>query len=533
MPLRGKVVITCAVTGSIHTPTMSPHLPLTPDEIARDAIAAAEAGAAILHLHARDPKDGRPTPDPDVFMQFLPRIKQSTGAVVNITTGGGHGMSLEERLAAPLCAKPEMCSLNMGSMNFGLFPLLEKYKEFKYPWESRHLEMTRDFIFRNTFADIERILKDLGEGCGTRFEFECYDVGHLYNLAHFLDRGLVKPPLFVQTIFGILGGIGADPENVVHMKRIADKLFGDSYAWSVLAAGRHQLPLGVDGCDHGRQCPRRARGFAVDRQRKARREQCRPGQLRPVDYREPVARNCYPRRGAGDACAEGRRRGRVLMIDKRVKSLAEAVAGIADGATILCAGFGGAGLPDALCEAVVEQGARDLTVVANNAGTGRRGLAALLAAGRVRRIICSFPRSAGSVVFEELYAAGRIELQLVPQGIISERMRCAAAGLGGFYSPVSVGTRLADGKEHHEIDGRIYVLEKPLKGDVALLSADRGDRWGNLTYRKSARNFNPTMAMAADLSVVQVRRIVELGELDPEMIVTPGIFIDRLVEVAF
>ncbi len=219
------------------------------------------------------------------------------------------------------------------------------------------------------------------------------------------------------------------------------------------------------------------------------------------------------------------------MIDKRVKSLAEAVSGIADGATILCAGFGGAGLPDALCEAVVEQGARDLTVVANNAGTGRKGLAALLAAGRVRRIVCSFPRSSGSVVFEELYAAGRIELELVPQGIISERMRCAAAGLGGFYSPVSVGTRLADGKEHREIDGRMYVLEKPLKGHVALLSADRGDRWGNLTYRKSARNFNPTMAMAADLSIVQVRRIVELGELDPEMIVTPGIFIDRLVEV--
>jgi 3-oxoadipate CoA-transferase alpha subunit len=221
------------------------------------------------------------------------------------------------------------------------------------------------------------------------------------------------------------------------------------------------------------------------------------------------------------------------MIDKRVESLAEAVSGIADGATILCAGFGGAGLPDALCEAVVEQGARDLVVVANNAGTGRRGLAALLAAGRVRRIVCSFPRSGGSVVFEELYAAGRIELELVPQGIISERMRCAAAGLGGFYSPVSVGTRLADGKEHHEIDGRMYVLEKPLKGDVALLAADRADRWGNLTYRKSARNFNPTMAMAADLSIAQVRHIVELGELDPEMIVTPGIFIDRLVEVAF
>jgi 3-oxoadipate CoA-transferase, alpha subunit len=220
------------------------------------------------------------------------------------------------------------------------------------------------------------------------------------------------------------------------------------------------------------------------------------------------------------------------MIDKRVRGLAEAVAGIPDGATILCGGFGGAGLPEALCEAVVEQGARDLTVVANNAGTGRAGLAALLAAGRVKRIICSFPRSAGSVVFEELYAASRIELELVPQGIISERMRCAAAGLGGFYSPVSVGTRLAEGKEHREIDGRVYVLEKPLKGDVALLSADRADRWGNLTYRKSARNFNPTMAMAASLSVVQVRHIVELGEIDPEMIITPGIFIDRVVQVA-
>ena len=219
------------------------------------------------------------------------------------------------------------------------------------------------------------------------------------------------------------------------------------------------------------------------------------------------------------------------MIDKRVRSLAEAVAGIPDGATVLCAGFGGAGLPDALCEAVIEQGARALTVVANNAGTGRAGLAALLAAGRVKRIICSFPRSSGSVVFEELYAARRIELELVPQGIISERMRCAAAGLGGFYSPVSVGTRLAEGKEHREIDGRMYVLEKPLKGDVALLSADRADRWGNLTYRKSARNFNPTMAMAASLSIAQVKRVVELGEIDPEMVITPGIFVDRLVEV--
>jgi uncharacterized protein (DUF849 family) len=240
---RGKVIITCAVTGSIHTPTMSPHLPLTPDEIAEQAIGAAEAGAAILHLHARDPKDGRPTPDPAVFMQFLPRIKQACDAVVNITTGGGHNMTVDDRLAAPLKASPEMCSLNMGSMNFGLYPMLSRYKEFKHDWEPKYLEMTRDFIFKNTFKDIERILKDLGEGHGTRFEFECYDVGHLYTLAHFLDRKLVKPPLFVQTIFGILGGIGADPENVVHMRTIADKLFGEQYYWSILAAGRSQLPL--------------------------------------------------------------------------------------------------------------------------------------------------------------------------------------------------------------------------------------------------------------------------------------------------
>jgi uncharacterized protein (DUF849 family) len=243
MALRSKVIITCAVTGSIHTPTMSPYLPLTPDEIAQQSIEAAEAGAAIIHLHARDPRDGKPTPDPNVFMQFLPRIKQSCDAVINITTGGGHGMTLQERLAAPLRAQPEVCSLNMGSMNFGLFPMIERYKEWKHDWEPKHLENSRDFIFRNTFKDIEEVLKALGEGCGTKFEFECYDVGHLYTLAHFLDRKLVKPPLFVQTIFGILGGIGADPENLAHMKRIADKLFGDQYAWSVLAAGRHQLPF--------------------------------------------------------------------------------------------------------------------------------------------------------------------------------------------------------------------------------------------------------------------------------------------------
>ena len=238
---RDKVIITCAVTGSIHTPTMSPHLPLTPNEIAEDSIRAWEAGASIIHLHARDPEDGRPTPSADVFMQFLPRIKQSTDAVVNVTTGGGHGMTLAERLEGALRARPEMCSLNMGSMNFGLYPMLSRYPEFKYEWERAHLENSRDFIFRNTFKDIEYVLKELGEGCGTRFEFECYDVGHLYNLAHFLDRGLVQPPLFVQTIFGILGGIGADHENLMHMKRIADRLFGSDYQWSVLAAGRHQL----------------------------------------------------------------------------------------------------------------------------------------------------------------------------------------------------------------------------------------------------------------------------------------------------
>jgi 3-oxoadipate CoA-transferase alpha subunit len=220
-----------------------------------------------------------------------------------------------------------------------------------------------------------------------------------------------------------------------------------------------------------------------------------------------------------------------MMIDKRVRGLAEAVAGIKDGALVLTGGFGGAGSPEALYGALLEQGAKDLTIVNNNAGTGRTGLAGLMDAGRIRKIICSFPRSAGSVVFEELYKEGKIELELVPQGILSERMRCAAAGLGGFFSPVGVGTRLAEGKEEREIDGRRYVLEKPLYGDVALLKADRGDRWGNLTYNKSARNFNPTMAQAAALSIVQIRQFVELGDIDPEHIITPGIFIDRLVEV--
>lgn len=238
-----KIIITCAVTGGIHTPTMSDALPYTPDDIASQAIAAAEAGASILHLHARDPQNGSPSPSPDVFMQFLPRIKQATDAVINVTTGGGLNMTVEQRLAAPLVAKPEMCSLNMGSMNFAIFPLADRYKSWKFDWEESYLRSTDDFIFRNTFRDIERILKLLGEDHGTRFEHECYDVGHLYNLAHFVDRGLVKPPFFVQMIFGILGGIGPDLDNLFFMKKTADRLFGDSYEWSVLAAGRFQMPF--------------------------------------------------------------------------------------------------------------------------------------------------------------------------------------------------------------------------------------------------------------------------------------------------
>ena len=246
-----KVIITCAVTGGVHTPTMSPHIPLTPDEIVKDSIAAAEAGASILHLHARNPEDGSPTPNPDVFMEFLPRIKQQSDAVINITTGGGLGMTLEERLAAPLKSSPEMCSLNMGSMNFGIYPMLERYSSFKYKWEEEHLMHTKDFIFKNTFQDIENILKELGEGHGTRFEFECYDVGHLYTLAHFVDRGLINPPFFVQTIFGILGGIGADHENLLHMRKIANSLFGNDYEWSILAAGRHQMSMCTMGAIMG------------------------------------------------------------------------------------------------------------------------------------------------------------------------------------------------------------------------------------------------------------------------------------------
>ena len=243
MASKDRVIITCAVTGSIHTPTMSPHLPITPAEIADAAIGAAEAGAAIVHLHARDPRDGRPDQSPEAFAPFLKVIKQRTGVVVNITTGGAPTMSIEERVRPAATFKPEVASLNMGSMNFGLYPMLSRYKDFKYDWEKPYLEGSRDRIFKNTFADIEYILTTCAEN-GTRFEIECYDIGHLYTLAHFADRGIVKPPFFVQSVFGILGGIGPHPEDVMQMRRTADRLFGrGNYHWSVLGAGRNQMPI--------------------------------------------------------------------------------------------------------------------------------------------------------------------------------------------------------------------------------------------------------------------------------------------------
>lgn len=239
-----SVIITCAPTGGIHTPTMSPYLPITPTQIATASIEAAEAGASIIHLHARDPETGKPDPRPETFQKFLPVIKQSTDAIINVSTGGGLGMSMDDRLRAATTASPEMASLNMGSMNFGIFPLLDKYKDWKFDWEPQFLEMTRDFIFPNTFATIEYALKTLGDGHGTKFEFECYDLSHLYNIKWFIDQGLIKPPFFIQIVFGILGGVGADLENLVHMHKVADRLFGpENYEWSVLAAGRHQMPF--------------------------------------------------------------------------------------------------------------------------------------------------------------------------------------------------------------------------------------------------------------------------------------------------
>jgi len=241
MAIQDSVIITCAPTGGIHTPTMSPHLPITPDQIATASIEAAQAGASIIHLHARNPETGKPDPRPELFQEFLPKIKGACDAVINVSTGGGLGMSREERLLAATSTSPEMASLNVGSLNFGLFPMLQKYNDWQHEWEPEFLEMTKDFIFRNTFADLEYIVKELGHAHGTRFEFECYDLGHLYNLAWLMDQGWLEGPVFVQMVFGVLGGVGADLDNLMHMHTIANKLFGDDYEWSVLAAGRHQM----------------------------------------------------------------------------------------------------------------------------------------------------------------------------------------------------------------------------------------------------------------------------------------------------
>jgi len=246
-PMARKIIITCAVTGSIHTPTMSPHLPLTPEEIATASIEAARAGAAIIHLHARHPDDGRPSADPEHFRAFLPRIKEACDAVVNISTGGSSLMTLDERLAPALDASPEMCSLNMGTMNFGIFPLRERYDDWKHDWEPKLLEATRRVPFTNTFADLDRIIEDLGNREHTRFEFECYDLGQIETLAWYFRKGIVKPPMYVQFVLGVLGGIGATPENLVTMKAAADRLLGSHYEFSVLGAGGAQMPLAVMG----------------------------------------------------------------------------------------------------------------------------------------------------------------------------------------------------------------------------------------------------------------------------------------------
>jgi len=247
---QGKVIITCAVTGSIHTPSMSPHIPVTPAEIARAAIGAAQAGAAIVHLHARNPKDGSPSQDPALFHEFLPQIAVASDVVLNLTTGGASTMTIEERLQPALQLKPEVASLNMGSMNFGLYEMLARFKEFKHDWEKPYLADSDERIFKNTFRDIAYILQSCSEN-DTRFEIECYDIGHLYTAAHFMDRGLVKPPLFIQSVFGIRGGIGAHPEDVIHMKRTADRLFGDAYYWSVLGAGRNQMAVAAQAAVMG------------------------------------------------------------------------------------------------------------------------------------------------------------------------------------------------------------------------------------------------------------------------------------------
>ncbi len=247
---QSKVIVTCAVTGAIHTPTMSPYLPVTADEIAKESLAAAEAGAAIVHLHARKPDTGEPSQDPELFRAFLPRIAEGSDVVINLTTGGSPAMLVEERLQPALKLKPEVASLNMGSMNFGLYPMLARYKEFKHPWEQPFLEGSEDRVFRNTFKEIRYILESCADN-GTRFEVECYDTSHLYTLAHFADRGTIKPPFFIQTVFGLLGGIGTHPDDVTHMRRTAERLFGQDYYWSVLGAGRSQIPIATQSATMG------------------------------------------------------------------------------------------------------------------------------------------------------------------------------------------------------------------------------------------------------------------------------------------
>ena len=307
---KHKVIVTCAVTGSIHTPSMSPHLPVTAEEIAEAAIGAAEAGAAIVQLHARDPAHGQPDQSPERFHPFLKVIKQRANCVVNITTGGAASMTIEERLKPVALFKPEVASLNMGSMNFGLYPMLERFREFRHAWERPYLESSKERIFKNTFADIEHILTTCADN-GTRFEIECYDIGHLYTLAHFVDRGLVKPPFFVQSVFGMLGGIGAHPEDVMHMWRTADRLFGDDYRWSVLGVG---LTSSRSPCKRSRSAAISASvsRTVVDRARRARAIERRAGRQGSPPRRGVRPRNGDARRGASDPPAQGRRPRRVL-----------------------------------------------------------------------------------------------------------------------------------------------------------------------------------------------------------------------------
>ncbi len=245
-----KIIVTCAVTGAIHTPTMSPYLPITAGQIAEEAVAAAQAGAAIVHLHARQPDNGQPSQDPELFQAFLPAIAERSDVVINLTTGGAPTMLVQERLQPALRFKPEVASLNMGSMNFGLYPMLNRYTQFQHDWERPYLEGSEDRVFRNTFKDIRYILESCADH-GTRFEIECYDTSHLYTAAHFIDRGILKPPFFIQTVFGLLGGIGTHPDDVMHMRRTAERLFGQDYYWSVLGAGRSQIPIATQAAAMG------------------------------------------------------------------------------------------------------------------------------------------------------------------------------------------------------------------------------------------------------------------------------------------